>query len=95
VGGSVSELWQTHRALADAVANDVVELQEALSGAKSSRAELLAALERAILADPAHQSTGRSAPARLARALKAADQLGLAVPTLRRIASARSLNYGR
>ena len=37
--------------------------------------------------DLAHQCMGRSAPARLQRALEHADRHGLAVPTLRAIAA--------
>jgi hypothetical protein len=90
VGGTVRELWRDHRALAEAVADDVIALQQALSGSSFSRSELLAAFEHAIEADPEHASTGRSAPARLARVLQHADALGLSLPTLRQIAARRS-----
>lgn len=86
--GTVSELWREHRSLVEAVAGDVIDLQQAQSGENLPRNALFAALERAIFADPAHASTGRSAPARLARALETADRHRLAVPTLRRIAGA-------
>ncbi len=89
-GKTVRELWQQHRALGEAVARDVIELEQALTGARLPQAELIAAFERAIHADPEHASTGRSAPARLERALRSADSLGLSVPTLRRIAAERS-----
>ncbi len=89
-GGTVRELSTTHRATRDAVLTDVIELQNALAGSEFAPDELGAALERAIEADPEHQSTGRSAPARLERALEAADALGLAVPELRRIALRRA-----
>ena len=39
----------------------------------------------AFAGDPEHRCMGRSAPARLARALKQADEAGLPVPTLRAI----------
>lgn len=84
-GGSVRELWHDHRELARAVANDVLDLQQALCGCELPRSELLAELERAIDADPEHRCTGRSAPARLERALAHADRLGVAAPALRRI----------
>ncbi len=41
----------------------------------------------AIAGDPDHKTTGRSAPARLSRALRHADEAGLAVPSLRDIAA--------
>jgi len=40
--------------------------------------------------DPEHGCTGRSAPARLARAIRQADAAGLAVPRLREIATRQS-----
>lgn len=87
VGGDVGALLGTHRALALEVARDVLDLETALFAPHTfSRAEALAVLERAGAADPQHACMGRSAPGRLARSLAHADRLGLAVPTLRRIA---------
>ncbi len=45
---------------------------------------------RAFDGDPAHRCMGRSAPARLARALEHAEHLRLPVPTLRAIAGHRA-----
>lgn len=89
-GGTVGELWQDHRALALAVAEDVLSLQRARTGAPLPSAELHAAFERAVEADPDHACTGRTAPARLARALSSAAALGLEVPALARIAAERA-----
>lgn len=87
VGGDVGGLLSTHRALALEVARDVLDLETALFAPHAfSRAEALEVLERAGAADPQHACMGRSAPVRLARSLAHADRLGLAVPTLRRIA---------
>ncbi len=87
VGGDVGALLGTHRALALEVARDVLDLETALFAPHAfSRAEALEVLERAGAADPQHACMGRSAPVRLARSLAHADRLGLAVPTLRRIA---------
>jgi ketopantoate reductase len=44
-------------------------------------------IQAAFDGDPDHVCTGRSAPARLARALEQADAAGLAVPHLRKIAA--------
>lgn len=85
VGGTVQTLWEGHQALARAVAADVIDLQEALTGQSFDRAALLDAMLAAFAGDPDHQCMGRSAPARLARALAHADAHGLAVPTLRDI----------
>jgi hypothetical protein len=86
---TTGELLAEHRPLMDAVASEVLELEEARLGAEVDRARLLAHLERALAADPGHGCKGRSAPARLARALADADALGLAVPRLRRLAVER------
>ncbi len=89
-GGTVGELWSDHRDLATAVAADVLAVQQALVGHPLPETELLAHLERAFGADPDHGAKGRSAPARLERVLRYADDHGLEVPTLRRIAAAAS-----
>lgn len=86
-GGTVSELWENHRELADAVAREVVSIQAALTGKSMDADELIKAMLVAFDGDPEHGCTGRSAPARLARALQQADAAGLPVPRLREIAS--------
>lgn len=83
LGPTVGELWTTHRAHAEAVAREVLALQSALLGAPVDVDARLADLHRAIEADPKHGARGRTAPARLARALRQADELGVDVPTLR------------
>jgi len=90
-GGDVGTLWQAHRDLLDAVAADVLDVQEWLAGCAFDRTRLMAGLREAIDADPGHACAGRSAPARLTRALHHADAAGLAVPTLRRIAAAQGI----
>ncbi len=87
-GGSVGELWRAHRPLAEEVAREVMDIQDALTGMRQDRARLLAGLVEAIEADPQHACRGRSAPDRLRRALAHADAAGLAVPRLREIAAA-------
>ncbi|MEW5769156.1 MAG: hypothetical protein AB1831_02215 [Pseudomonadota bacterium] len=86
-GGSVGDLWEHHRELAEAVAADVLDVQDWLTARGWDRGPLMAGMLEAFLADPAHGCAGRSAPARLSRALWHADAAGLAVPTLRRIAA--------
>ncbi len=85
-GGTVDELWRHHQPLARAVAADVIDLQEALTGQRFDREALIEGMLEAFDGDPQHRCMGRSAPARLERALAHADRLGLAVPTLREIA---------
>ncbi|MBS4096755.1 MAG: hypothetical protein KGZ83_07975 [Sulfuricella sp.] len=84
---NVSTLWQQHRVLAEAVAHDVLDLQEWLTGEIFERTALLSGMLAAFQADPEHTCAGRSAPARLARALGYANQAGLAVTTLRDLAA--------
>lgn len=86
-GGNVRQLWAQHEAFARLVAGEVIDIQDALTGVRHDRAELIAGLLEAFDADPDHGCTGRSAPARLARALAHADGFGLAVPTLRALAA--------
>lgn len=85
-GGTVSQLWAGHEAFAREVANEVIEIQDALTGTRHDRDKLIAGMLEAFNADPDHSCTGRSAPARLARAIGHADAFGLAVPTLRALA---------
>ncbi len=86
-GGTVRDLWNDHEELARNVGDEVLAIQEYLVGrpidADSAYAHMLAAFD----GDPDHGTTGRSAPKRLARALRHAEAGGIAVPTLERIAS--------
>ncbi len=84
-GGNVSELWQHHRTLAIEVAEDVLQLQSWLTGEELDSKGLIAAMLVAFDGDPEHGCTGRSAPARLQRALQLADEGDLEVHTLHRI----------
>jgi len=87
-GGNVSDLWQLHRALATEVAQEIMDIQDWLTGARNDRERLLGGMLEAFDADPLHACRGRSAPDRLQRNLGFADQAGLAVPKLREIAAA-------
>jgi hypothetical protein len=87
VGGTVSALWSAHRDLAEAIGQEVIDLQEALTGRRFDRDGLFAALALAFAGDPEHACMGRSAPARLARALQQGDALGLDLPVLQSIAA--------
>jgi len=86
-GGNVRELWLEHNDLACAVAGDVLDIQEHLTEQEVDRTALIEGMLRAFDGDPGHGCMGRSAPARLERALSIADEAGLEVPTLRRIAA--------
>ena len=86
-GGTVSQLWAQHEAFARQVANEVMDVQDALTGIAHDREKLIAGMLEAFDGAPDHGCTGRSAPARLARALAHADAFGLPVPTLRSLAN--------
>ena len=88
-GGNVRQLWLEHNDLACAVAGDVLDIQEHLTGEEFDRTKLIEGMLAAFDGDPEHGCMGRSAPARLERALGIADEAGLDVPTLRRIARER------
>lgn len=85
-GGTVVELWAQHETFARQVADEVMDIQDALTGTQLDRNALIAGMLEAFNGDPAHGCTGRSAPARLTRALGHADTFQLAVPTLRKLA---------
>ncbi|HJL02512.1 MAG TPA: hypothetical protein RMH85_24995 [Polyangiaceae bacterium LLY-WYZ-15_(1-7)] len=85
--GTVGTLWEQHLPLVDRVLDDVLALQAALLGAPVDEAAQREHLAAAIAADPEHGARGRSAPARLERALAHADALDLEVPTLRELAA--------
>lgn len=87
VGGNVGGLWQQHRDLASGVASDVLDIQEHLTGQTLDREQLIEGMVACFNGDLEHKCMGRSAPARLERALSQADSAGLAVNTLRTIAS--------
>ncbi len=86
-GGNVESLWKEHNAIAREVANEVVDIQGWLTGKAWDRETIIKGFVRAINGDLEHKCMGRSAPARLARAITLADEAGLAVPKLRSIAS--------
>ncbi len=84
--GSVSNLWDRHRGLAQDVAREVIQIQEYLTGRHLDSERLMNAMLAAFAGDPEHGCTGRSAPARLARALQQAQSAGIETPVLRMIA---------
>ncbi len=89
-GGTVAQLWAEHQALARDVADDVIRLQEALTDTRFDHDRLIDAMLEAFDGDPDHRCMGRSAPARLQRALRHAERLGIELPTLRDIAAGQA-----
>ncbi|MBO1924313.1 hypothetical protein [Thiomicrorhabdus sp. 6S3-12] len=86
VGGNVEQLKNEHVDVMQAVAHDVLEVQSYLSGQTHDVERLIAGMLEAFDGDPQHGCMGRSAPARLKRALSFADHANLEVPKLREIA---------
>lgn len=84
---TVHDLWHNHRALAEEVAAEIIEIQGWLTGAELDGERLVAGMVEAFDGDPEHGATGRSAPMRLARALHHADEAGIAATKLRKIAA--------
>lgn len=85
IGGTVEDLWYKNEALARQIANEVIDIQEWLTGKSFDREKLIQGMVEGIEGDLAHKNMGRSAPGRLARNLGFADEAGLDVPTLRAI----------
>ena len=85
-GCTVQQLRDEHAELMEAVAEDVLKIQSALTGIQWEKESLIDGMLEAFDGDPEHKCMGRSAPARLARALKIAQAHHLSVPTLETIA---------
>ncbi|AOV17759.1 hypothetical protein BJI67_12490 [Acidihalobacter aeolianus] len=82
VGGDVAALANEHADLLVTISGEVLDLQEALTGQKLDRGALVEAMHVAFAGDPAHRCQGRSAPARLQRAVAQGERLGLKLPAL-------------
>ena len=84
-GANVDDLRNNHLALMREVSSDVLALQAALTGQSFSESDLEAGMIKAFEGDLEHGCMGRSAPARLDRALALAKELSVEVPALQRI----------
>jgi len=87
VGGNVEQLQTQHSKVMQAVASDVLDIQDWLTETSNDRERLMEGLTEAIQGDLEHGCMGRSAPARLTRALGFANQANLKVAKLREIAA--------
>ena len=88
VGGNVGELWQQHRDVAEAVIDDVLLIQQKLAGKSFDKEQLIELMLLAFNGDPLHQCMGRSAMARLQRALDQADEFAIELKKLPKILAA-------
>ncbi len=82
VGGTVGELWRNHRELAQDIAREVMQLQFAMTGEIIEPGRLMNGMLEAFKGDLDHKCMGRSAPARLERALALAKHYQLDLPTI-------------
>ncbi len=85
-GATTATLWGENRQLAVDVANNAIDLQEALTGQSFPRDQLLKGLVQGLGSDPHHKCKGRSALARLARAIEIADEKGVEIKSIRDLA---------
>lgn len=86
VGGNVEALANQHKEVMHAVANDVLDIQDWLTKSTNERSRLMDGLLEAINGDLEHGCMGRSASARLTRAIGFADKAGLDISKMRAIA---------
>lgn len=84
-GGTVETLWLEHNELARQIADEVIDLQEWLTGVSFPRDRLINGIVEGMNGDPNHKCKGRSAPGRLARVIELADEAGLQIPKIREI----------
>ena len=87
VQGNVGQLKQQNPLLLDKVTDDILKIQQYLTGISFNKNDLLKAVETAFNGDKEHQCMGRSAPARLQRALEIAHTANIEVDELERIKS--------
>ena len=85
VGGTVGELWEKHQELAREVAENIMDIQFCLIGQELDREQLINGMVNAFNGDLEHKCMGRSAPARLKRAITQAGEFGLEVKKLKEI----------
>ncbi|HUX81832.1 MAG TPA: hypothetical protein VMV35_03250 [Halothiobacillus sp.] len=88
VGGDVAALWQEHEDLARAIAAEVIDIQEKLIGQVLTPEPLIEGMLAGFEGDPSHACKGRTAEARLHRALALARKFNVATPRMDAIAAA-------
>jgi hypothetical protein len=85
-GGTVGDLWAKHRKLAQAVASEILDVQEWLAQVELPRERLMTGMLEGFAGDPQHICMGRTAKERLQRVLQHAREAGIGTPTLQEIA---------
>lgn len=84
-GATTADLWNRHKELALAVADEVIDVEEWLTDKSFDRQRLIEGLVEGIDGDPHHKCRGRSAPGRLKRVISLADEADLEIPCIRQI----------
>jgi len=82
---TVGDLWHKHQSLAKEVAGEIIDIQEWLTGTRLSKNKLIAGMVEGIEDSPDRHCLGRSAPARLKRALAFAEEAEIDTPKLKEI----------
>jgi len=85
IGGTVESLWTENNDLARQIADEVIDVQESLTGVSFPRDRLIQGMVEGMNGDPTHKCKGRSAPGRLIRIIELADKANLAIPKIRKI----------
>jgi ketopantoate reductase len=78
-------LWTQHNELACEIADEVIDVQEFLTGASFQRKRLMDGFIEGIKGDPNHKCRGRSARGRLDRVITVAGEAGLQIPRIKEI----------
>jgi hypothetical protein len=84
-GTDTATLWAQHHELALAIADEVIDVQQWLTGATFDRKRLIDGLIEGINGDLKHNCKGRSARGRLERVIAVADGADLNIPRIRQI----------
>lgn len=84
-GSTTANLWAQHNELALAIADEIIDVQEWLTGASFDRKRLIDGLIEGINGDLQHKCRGRSAQDRLERVIAVADEADLKIPQIRQI----------
>jgi hypothetical protein len=84
-GTTTESLWAQHHELALAIANEVIDVQQWLTGVTFDRTRLIDGLIKGINGDLNHKCKGRSARGRLERVMATAEDAGLKTPRLTEI----------
>ena len=84
-GTTTETLWTQHNEFARTIADEVIDVQERLTGTAFQKKKLIDGLAEGVYGDPQHKCRGRSAQGRLTRVLDIADEAGLEIPRIRDI----------